>query len=136
MKRLLAMILLLLVALSPLRTMRQYPPASPDAAQDWLVNLPSSPLVFETNVSRRALDLFNHGSKPIKKYRLGCVVEENGKLKIAHKMAVMKRNLAPNEGLLDMMYVYADHKSRCDKHHAKLSVIEVTFSDGSQWKAK
>ena len=136
MNRLPVAIIIFLVAMSPVCSMGQNRQSGKQGGEDWWINLPSSPLVFEANVSGRMLNLFNQGSKSIKRYRLGCVVEENGKLKISHKMAVAKTNLAPNKGLLNMTYVYADDKSRCERDRAKLSVIEVTFSGGSQWKAK
>ena len=136
MNKFLVATVILLALLSPLHTMGQNQQTHQEAASDWWINLQSSPLVFETNVSGRMLNLFNHGSKSIKRYRLGCIVEEEGKLKILHKKAMIKTSLAPNQGLLNSIYVYTHDKSSCEREHAKLSIIEVAFSDGSEWKAK
>jgi hypothetical protein len=122
--------------LSPLRITGQNQQTSQVGPSDWWINIPSSPLIIETNVSGRMLNLFNHSSKSIKRYRLGCIVETGGKLKIVHKKTTVKTNLAPNQGLLNSIYVYSQDRLQCRSKHAKLSVIEVKFLDGSEWKAK
>lgn len=136
MNRVLINTVLMLAILSPVRTIAQGQQTGEEPPPDWWVNTESSPLVFEIHGSRRILHLFNNGSKTIKSYRLGCVLEERGKLRVLHRMAVVKRDLAPNQGLLNSVYVYDEDRSRCDRKRAKLSVVEVVFSDGSRWKTK
>ena len=54
--------IILLAFLSPLGTLGQEQQTRKEAgaAWNWWVNLESSPLIFEINVSRRMLNLFNH----------------------------------------------------------------------------
>jgi hypothetical protein len=104
-------------------------------ASNWWFNLPSSPLTFAISPSKRDLMLVNRSSTLITSYRLGCVIEVEGRTRVVCKMAKVRMELKPGEALMNSITVYSREKERCDKKRAKLAVVETQFTDGSSWKA-
>jgi len=104
------------------------------------VNLPSCPLRISLSANNRFLTLDNHSDKQVLRYRLGCVVEEQGKYRVLRKMKVERTNLVPVDPANDKISFesldpHKEFSKMCKKGAGRLAVIEVGFIDGSTWKA-
>jgi len=81
--------------------------------------------------------LENHSDKRIIRYRLGCVVEADGKFKVVSRKKAQVTDLAPADASKNSVpFVYISLrriKGTCVSKEAKAAIVEVTFSDGSVW---
>jgi len=106
--------------------------------QLWL-NLPTSPLRIERSPNGRFLTLSNYSSKKAIKYRLGCVVKTDDRIKIIGKKKVYLITLEPIDAVTNQVSfipfdVAENDINRCSNRDARLAVIEVSFADDSTWK--
>lgn len=110
-------------------------------AKKWLLNLPTSPLKLTISSNREFYSVNNHSSKHVVGYRLGCVIEDGNKFKIKYKAKPKQVDIAPldesKNRIIGKAYtIYGDKDFySCVKKKAKLTVLEVGFSDGSSWLA-
>lgn len=108
----------------------------------WVLKQPTAPLLITISANREYYSLDNYSLKHVMNYRLGCVAEENDKIRVRAKARTRTVNIAPidtaNERVYSKVYtIYADEDFYpCIEMKAKLAVLEVGFSDGSKWSAK
>lgn len=108
-------------------------------ADEWWINLASSPLRITRTASGRVVTVSNFSSGSINQYQLGCVTKEAGKLRVKRKMKAQITNLQPVDAVKGEVYFESldlreKYQELCGKENAKLAVIKVTFIDGSVWK--
>jgi hypothetical protein len=110
-------------------------------AKKLLFNMPTSPLKLTISSNREFYSVDNHSPKRVVSYRLGCVVEDGNNIKIKYKAKPKLVDIAPLDdsqnritGKAYTIYGDKDFHS-CIKKKAKLTVLEVGFSDGSLWLA-
>lgn len=106
--------------------------------QPWL-NLPASPLRIERSPNGRFLTLSNYSSKKAIKYRLGCIVTTDNRIKIIGRMKVNIITLEPADAVTNLVSfvpfdIAENDVKRCSNKDAKLAVVEVTFADDSTWR--
>lgn len=82
--------------------------------------------------------LENHSDKGVIRYRLGCVLEENGQLKIPAKRKEEVTDLPPaNISKTSIPFTalsLREIKKECSAKKAKIAVVDITFADGTTWK--
>ena len=82
--------------------------------------------------------LENHSDKRIVRYRLGCAIEENGRVKILNKKKEKAIDLPPadpSKSAFPFTYLSIRQiKKCCTSKGAKIAIVEVTFADGSSWR--
>jgi hypothetical protein len=99
------------------------------------INIPSCPLEFRMNSSKRYSLLDNRSSGRVVRYRLGCVSgDEANKPRVLRRTKFVDTDLEPSKGLINSISVHSGEMERCFKMNARLAVIEVRFKDGSLWK--
>jgi hypothetical protein len=101
--------------------------------ESWL-NIPASPLELRWSPSKRDLELFNRSSGSIVEYRMGCVREAGWIFKVIYRSPPVETNLDSGRILINSFTVYSDIAKRCAVANTRLSVIKVSFKDGSVWK--
>ena len=103
---------------------------------NWL-NIPSSPLVFTVPPNRRYLMLVNTSGKDVPQYRLACVAEAGDRLRLLRELPFESANRIPQSGGATNPLPYGDdaRQKACGSKEAKYVVWEITFADGSSWKA-
>jgi hypothetical protein len=105
---------------------------SPDK---WWANVTDSPLRLTVSTGERFLYLSNSTSKKIRAYKLGCVLDKEGRWTVLSEFDERAVDLEPHQSLLNGVGVYDSERSTCGEKGAKLAVVTVTFSDGTKWKA-
>lgn len=103
-------------------------------AEEWSVNIASSPLEIGLSPNQRFLNLLNRSSGNITRYRLGCVVQNGESMKVLRRFSPVNSQLAPGKVLINSVTIYSESVQRCSLVRAKVAVIEVRFKDGSVWK--
>ncbi len=103
---------------------------NPHGSPAWIVYIPLG----------AAYALENHSDKRIVRYQVGCVVDECGRLEILSRKKEGRVDLPPADLLKNTFpftYVSVRQvKKECVSKGAKVSVVEVTFTDGTVWQAK
>ena len=101
------------------------------------INIPSCPLEFRMNSSRRYSMLENRSSATVIRYRLGCVTgTETNRPRVVRKAPPVNTDLESGKGLGASINVHTSEMERCSEMKAQLAVIEVLFKDGFVWKAR
>jgi hypothetical protein len=130
-------ILLLIIMAAPQRSLAQQQPAEEPLESLW-INLPSTPLRFFSNPDGIGYSLNNYSIGYIVQYRLGCVLEQGGSIKILSKRDAKAISLKPmSSGEVhgwSVLPLTGRAFDPCKK--GKLTVIEVLFKDGAVWKIK
>jgi hypothetical protein len=104
--------------------------------EDLWISIPSSPLEIRFNSSRRYSLLNNRSSGRVVAYRVGCVIGDQAeKLKVVREAEPVATDLQPGKVLINSIRVHAGEMERCHEMKTQLAVIQVSFKDGSTWKA-
>jgi hypothetical protein len=120
------------------------------ASQAWWFNVPSTPLIIEPedaaglesgDKGRFRYSLKNVSSKTIRGYRIGCIEQRRGKVRMLldHRPFYPKRGLPPDY-LAKNVHEFAvpsveEVKSDSSCQGGRIAVTEVYFTDGSAWYA-
>ncbi|HZS45955.1 MAG TPA: hypothetical protein VFC63_12700 [Blastocatellia bacterium] len=102
----------------------------------WL-NLPDCPMTIRLSSNKRHMEISNDSSKKIIGYQLAYVVVKGTATSILMKMDPEKADLASRDNHGAWIYAYDDYgkfKSHCEQNNVKLSVIRVSFADGTIWE--
>ena len=105
----------------------------------WWIDIPSAPLEFYPFPNNRFLGLTNRSKGRVVEFTLGCVTQDEDKVRVVCIATVTETDLAAAGTSGQQMYfkdvsAYAEDRTCCDKANAKLAVVEVTFADGSTWR--
>jgi hypothetical protein len=101
--------------------------------QKWL-NVPDTPLEFSLLANKYTLALTNVSHRATVRHTLGCV---DGKShKIVRKLRTITVRLEPGQLSAGNLDSYISEFAACGASHSTLSVIRVTFGDGSAWSYK
>ena len=105
----------------------------------WL-NLPESPLRIALTPNGRFFTIGNYSSKEVIKYKFGCVIIKDNRIKIIKRSRWFEVNLLPANLPNQVHAIFfepselSDDENFCEK--AKLIIIKVRFKDKSEWVAK
>jgi hypothetical protein len=77
----------------------------------------------------------NTSSKTVVKFTLACVASEGKRRTIISRFPVSETNLAPGYTVGEIRVDSPSSSEICAARKVRLAVIDVTFSDGSQWHA-
>ena len=106
----------------------------------WL-NIPSAPLQFAVAPDAKSIVLKNDSVGTVLRYRIACVNQTNGKIKVVNTHPISSTWLPPADQ--DRSLTAADRfnlsngvlKEACDGN-LRLMIVEVEFEDGGIWKFK
>ncbi len=109
------------------------------AQEQFWFNLPDSPLKIERSPNGRFITLGNYSFKESSKYRLGCVVTTDERIKVVSKFSEEIDSIAPFDSVNDqysatLLDLTQEDVKKCTNKGAKLAAVEVVFADGSTWK--
>ena len=113
-------------------------------SKEWLINLPSAPLKLGLSSESNSIKLESRSTGHIVSFWLGCVVQEKDDFSVVEVLKERRINLpgAYDRGGADLTLIFMpvsdfeSHKNRCEQMKARVSAVEVEFSDGAVWKAK
>jgi hypothetical protein len=130
--RLLYAFLLLLIASLGAYPQAANPPSS--ATRTWVFNFPQAPLEIAADGDKEYA-LKSKAKVATKSYRLGCVRESAKANVIIYRMVPEVTKIEPGEAWGVMFFHHNLDRMDCERRTARLSVIEVNFEDGTQWRA-
>jgi hypothetical protein len=83
-------------------------------------------------------DMINLAKKTIVQYRLGCVEEKHGKIKVLQALPAKEVSVAPGwaTGSTTIDAVQPAILECVKKRNAKIAVISVHFADGTVWRLR
>jgi len=136
-----------ILLISPVATQAQKPQT--DARQDWWFNIPTSPLVIQAESSeggshneRRqyGYGLKNVSSKAIRSYALGCVKNEEARVRFFVRAYYPKGRVLPGQviagGQVTPGLTVAELVSDRGCQGGRVAVTDVFFEDGTRWEGK
>jgi hypothetical protein len=104
------------------------------ARQTRFVNFENSPVTLEELGNSHQVR--NVSSKTVVKFTLACLIAPNGKpSEVVLKFPAKETNILPGDTAGEIRVDSASSSEICTARKAKLAVIDVTFSDASQWLA-
>lgn len=97
----------------------------------WVDNTHGAPLLIIRN--QHTVTLQNRTDKSVESYQLGCF--RSDRLSIERRFALVRSEVPPSSPILiPNIQTTPDHLMTCQKLRTKLTVLEVTFVDGTTWR--
>jgi hypothetical protein len=104
------------------------------AKQSRFINFENSPVALEELGNSHQVR--NASSKTVVKFTLACLITPNGKPStVLLKFPAKETDIAPGDASGEIRLDSPSSSEICAARKAKLAVIDVTFSDASQWLA-
>lgn len=98
---------------------------------DWIDNTHGAPLLIVGK--EHTLTVKNRSQKTVQSYRLGCLRSDPHS--VVHRFPLEKTQIAPSTGNMVATFdAPPEEQVTCQKLRARVSVLEVTFTDGTKWQ--
>lgn len=109
------------------------------AQEKFWLNVPDSPVVIDTDSTKRHTELINYAPKDIVRYRCGCVVLDGEKITqlatFDEKEASIAGRISADDSLsFTLLDVSQAEIRKCKNKNAKVAVVEVSFVSGGRWR--
>ena len=112
-----------------------------DVSAEWLINLPSSPVVLGIQLEGRTVTLASRAYEHTSLLKFGCIAHQGSRYIVVEELQDDDMDVAaPEDGTFTRIYIpaeeFADDRERCEQRQAKVGVFEVEFVDGAIWTLK